>query len=237
MNSEILLLASTAASIGVIHTLLGPDHYLPFIVLGRARQWSRAKIAAVTVACGIGHVGGSIAIGTVGIGFGLAISKLEAFEGARGTLASWAVLGFGIAYLIWGLRRALTAREHVHVHAHADGMSHAHTHGHRDGHAHPHGVGSSVSMTPWVLFLIFVLGPCEPLIPLLMVPAAAHSWWAVAFVGAVFASTTIVTMLAVVFTGIAGLNLAFFKRVERFTHAFAGGAVAVCGGAMVFLGV
>ena len=29
--------------------------------------------------------------------------------------------------------------------------------------------------TPWVLFLIFVFGPCEPLIPLVMYPAAKHN--------------------------------------------------------------
>jgi len=236
VESEVLILAATAASIGVVHTLLGPDHYLPFIVLGRARSWSRTKIAALTMACGLGHVAGSVLIGVLGIVFGIAVSDLTLFEGVRGSMAAWAVLGFGIAYLIWGLRRAATGTPHVHLHRHADGTSHAHTHSHRDAHAHAHEATSGVSLTPWVLLTIFVLGPCEPLIPLLMVPASAHSWGAVAAVTAVFAVATLLTMMAVVFAGVAGLSFVPLRKIERFSHTLAGGAVATCGGAMVFLG-
>ena len=32
MNDSIALLSVTAISIGFLHTLLGPDHYLPFIL-------------------------------------------------------------------------------------------------------------------------------------------------------------------------------------------------------------
>ncbi len=35
MSSEITLLAITAASIGFFHTLFGPDHYLPFIMMSK----------------------------------------------------------------------------------------------------------------------------------------------------------------------------------------------------------
>ncbi len=37
MSHEIVVLGIAAASIGFFHTLLGPDHYLPFIVMARAR--------------------------------------------------------------------------------------------------------------------------------------------------------------------------------------------------------
>ena len=239
LSSELLLLASTAASIAFIHTLFGPDHYLPFIVMGKARQWSPAKVAGVTTLCGIGHVGSSIVIGAVGIALGLAVSHLEAVESVRGSIAAWAVLGFGLAYMIWGLRRAYTGRGHSHAHLHADGTAHSHGHSHREGHVHIHEAPaeSRASLTPWVLFTIFVLGPCEPLIPLLMVPAAAHGWDSIAFISAIFGVVTIGTMLGVVFAGIAGLNVLPLKTTERYAHALAGGAVVACGGAMVFLGL
>jgi len=32
-SGEITVLLATAASLGFIHTLIGPDHYLPFIVM------------------------------------------------------------------------------------------------------------------------------------------------------------------------------------------------------------
>jgi hypothetical protein len=34
-----MVLLVTALSVGFMHTLLGPDHYVPFIVIGRARRW------------------------------------------------------------------------------------------------------------------------------------------------------------------------------------------------------
>ena len=41
MSNEIAILTATAASIGFFHTLFGPDHYLPFIVMAKANNWSK----------------------------------------------------------------------------------------------------------------------------------------------------------------------------------------------------
>ena len=38
MTVDLGLLILTAASIGCIHTLLGPDHYVPFVAMGAARR-------------------------------------------------------------------------------------------------------------------------------------------------------------------------------------------------------
>jgi nickel/cobalt transporter (NicO) family protein len=38
MSQELTVITITAASIGLFHTLMGPDHYLPFIVMARARK-------------------------------------------------------------------------------------------------------------------------------------------------------------------------------------------------------
>ena len=43
MESELIWMVLAAAALGVVHTLLGPDHYLPFIFLSRARGWSAAS--------------------------------------------------------------------------------------------------------------------------------------------------------------------------------------------------
>ena len=59
-------------------------------------------------------------------------------------------------------------------------------------HLHVHDVNAG--LTPWALFVILLLGPCEPLVPLLMVPAASGGWATVAAVAGVFALATIATM-------------------------------------------
>lgn len=220
MNTEIAILCWTAASIGFLHTLFGPDHYLPFIVMSRARGWSLLKTLWVTFLCGMGHVLSSVVLGLIGIAFGIAVMKLEAFEAFRGSLAAWALIGFGFAYMGWGIHRAL--RRHSHSHSHG---GHAHSHEHK------------ANITPWILFTIFVLGPCEPLIPLLMVPAAKHSVSGPLLVAVVFSAVTISTMMAVVLAASWGVSFARFKPLERWAHALAGGAICASGLAIQFLGL
>lgn len=98
MPEEYAVLIVIAASIGFLHTLLGPDHYLPFIVMARARQWSLLKTAWITFMCGLGHVASSVLLGIVGIALGIAVSKLEGIESFRGDLAVWALIAFGLVY-------------------------------------------------------------------------------------------------------------------------------------------
>ena len=41
-------LLSTAAILGIVHTILGPDHYVPFVAMGRARGWSLGRTLGIT---------------------------------------------------------------------------------------------------------------------------------------------------------------------------------------------
>ncbi|MDA1193386.1 MAG: hypothetical protein O3A46_17050, partial [Candidatus Poribacteria bacterium] len=174
MENSIFVLCLTAATIALVHTMIGPDHYLPFIVMSRAGHWSRTKTYIVTLLCGVGHVGSSIVIGLIGVGLGVAVGQLEAVEGARGGWAAWALIAFGLAYGAWGVTRAMKNKTHRHLHVHEDGSHHDHGHNHHQEHVHAHASTNRV-LTPWILFTVFVLGPCEPLIPILMYPAATHS--------------------------------------------------------------
>jgi len=228
---ELVILALTAATIGVVHTLLGPDHYVPFLVLARARGWSLRRTLGMTALCGLGHVSGSVLLGIAGIALGWAATSLEWFESARGELAGWLLLGFGVAYTAWGVRQAMRARPHSHWHAHGDGEAHTHTHSHHGEHAHVHAADAAErpSSAGWALFIIFVLGPCEPLVPLLMIPASRSSWWGVAAVTAIFAAATLATMLTVTWIGYIGLTAVGRGRLERYGHVLAGLALVACG--------
>lgn len=237
MSSELVVLLLSAVSIGFFHTLLGPDHYLPFIVMSRSGQWSLRKTTLVTALCGIGHVVSSIGLGLVGVAFGIAVVKLEAFESFRGNIAAWALIAFGLVYFVWGLRKALRNRPHKHSHAHESGLEHEHTHVHQQGHVHAHAEKGRKTVTPWVLFVIFILGPCEPLIPLLMYPAAQMSLTGMVLVSIVFGLVTIGTMLGIVLISIHGFELIPISRFERYMHAVAGATILLCGITVQFLGL
>jgi nickel/cobalt exporter len=205
--NDLTILILTAASIGIFHTITGPDHYLPFIVMSRAKNWSQSKTFLITVACGLGHVASSVIIGFIGLTLGVVLSKLTFIEGIRGNIAAWLLIGFGLAYTVWGFHRIFIKKQHVHEHIHESGELHTHSHDHQVGHAHVHNEKGK-TMTPWVLFLIFVFGPCEPLIPILMYPAAKNSVLGVVLVVLVFGIATIGTMTTVVMTSLwSGFHL------------------------------
>jgi ABC-type nickel/cobalt efflux system permease component RcnA len=228
---------ATAASIGFIHTLFGPDHYLPFIVMSRSGKWSLSKTTIITILCGIGHVLGSVVLGIIGIVLGIAVANLEIVESARGGLAAWMLIAFGLVYFVWGIRRAMRNKPHHHTHMHQDGMMHTHEHRHSDEHLHIHNKSSKKNITPWILFTIFLLGPCEPLIPLLMYPAAKEDFFGLVLVTSIFGLATILTMLIIVLISSYSINLIPTSKIERYMHAIAGATIFLSGLAIQFLGL
>ncbi|MCB9833156.1 MAG: sulfite exporter TauE/SafE family protein [Planctomycetes bacterium] len=215
-------LVLTAAFVAFSHTAIGIDHSLPFIALSRARGWSRGRTLAVTAVCGLAHVASSILIGFGAWWLGSELGATEALESRRGDLAAWLMLAFGIAYGAWGVWR-----------------QRGHGHSHRHGLGHHHGDPGQVarSATFWTIFIIFALGPCEPLIPILLYPALKADLATAIVVVSVFAVVTLATMLALVFLGLKGLDLLPTRAFERHAHALAGLAIAVGAAGILFLGL
>jgi sulfite exporter TauE/SafE len=190
----------------------------------------------ITLLCGVGHVLSSIVLGFVGIGLGIAVFRLESIEAFRGDIAAWLLIAFGFTYLIWGVHRALRSKMHTHDHVHEGGIAHSHVHGHFGEHTHVH-TSKTANVTPWILFVIFVFGPCEPLIPLVMYPAARGNILPVILVASAFGLTTIGTMLGLVMVSSYGISKLPVHKLERYSHALAGLAILLCGSAIKFLGL
>jgi ABC-type nickel/cobalt efflux system permease component RcnA len=237
MANELLVLTPVAASIALIHTLAGPDHYLPFIAMAKAGRWKTAKTARVTILCGLGHVSSSVILALLGGAALVGAERMARIESIRGDLAAWGLIAFGLLYAVWGLRSAVRNKPHRHAHSHADGITHHHVHTHAGSHSHVHEQEGRRRLTPWVLFTIFVLGPCEPLIPLLMFPAVKQNPIGFIYISALFAVITIGSMLAVVMLVLAGMKPLRLRRLERWSHSAAGLAILACGVAIKYLGL
>jgi sulfite exporter TauE/SafE len=236
MDNSIAILSATAISIGFLHTLLGPDHYLPFIVMSQAKKWSLRKTMIITFVCGLGHVMSSVLLGIAGIAIGISVSKIVSVESFRGNIAAWLFVAFGLVYMIISIRNLIKKKRHTHSHLHHTGEKHVHEHDHNKEHTHINQSERSKT-TPWVLFLIFVFGPCEPLIPLLMYPASKNNFHGAIIVALLFSVVTIVTMMSVVLVFNLGLNKINLKPVEKYSHVIAGAMIFFSGFLILVFGL
>ena len=236
MDNSITLLSVTAVSIGFIHTVLGPDHYLPFIVLSEAKKWTMKKTMWITFLCGLGHVISSVILGLTGIIVGISVNRLVEVESLRGNIAGWLFIAFGLIYMLISIRNLYRKRQHTHSHFHPGTGEHIHEHNHFGDHAHVH-ENDVVRTTPWILFLIFVFGPCEPLIPILMYPAAQNNIAGSVFVSVLFSLVTIATMMGVVLAFKLGFSRINIKPVEKYSNLIAGGMIFLSGIAIQLIGL
>ncbi|MFQ5568961.1 MAG: hypothetical protein ACE5G0_04755 [Rhodothermales bacterium] len=204
-----MLIVSTV-TIGVVHAL-APDHWVPFVSIGRAQQWSKTKLVGVTLVSGIAHVGSSVFIGAIGLLLGFSLTGLEAVESQRAEVAGLLLIGFGLAYAVWGLK-------------------HMRRHRHRP-------VDPKRAVTIWALVAIFVLGPCEPLIPLMFV-SAAHGWEAVFVVSGLFGLITLGMMVGQALLVYIGIDFFKITRINHHVgHVIAGLVIAGTGLMVMFLGI
>ena len=226
------VLVWAAISVAFLHTLSGPDHYLPFIALSKSRGWSLAKTIGWTTLCGLGHVGSSVLLGLGGAAIGWSLSKVSWLENVRGGIAGWVMLTFGLAYGIWGLYRAHCNNPHKHFDLQNDGQLYVFEHQHGE----PVSPKDRHKVTPWVMFIIFILGPCEPMIPLLYFPAAKNSWQGMVILVVVYTICTLAAMLLMVLLGFFSISLTKTQKLERYMHALGGLTIFICGVGMVFMG-
>lgn len=194
---EILLLS--ACSVAFFHAL-APDHWLPFVALAKGSRWKMGQLGAVTTLAGIGHVASSLVIGMVGLWAGWTLHHIKGVEAWRGSAVIWLLIGFGLAYALWGLKHAQHHHPHVTI---------------------QEAVKVYATRRVWMLFAILIFGPCEPLIPLMFL-AYGKGMAAVGVVSLVFSVVTIAMVVGQSCLTYAGVRLLHAPWMERYAHALAG---------------
>jgi nickel/cobalt exporter len=231
------VLVATAAGTAAFHTLI-PDHWLPFVLVGRARRWSARTTALVSATSAVIHTGLSVVLGLLALGVGEAAALAI---GGRLTRASgWMLLGFGLLYAIWAWRKG----GHFHpggalLHAPDEGGS-------CDGHEGPQGgehlhyhaddrwIRSEAGMSAGALALIVGLNPCILILPIL-VATAERGRAAVALVAAAYSLTTIALMVGLSVAGVVGARRFAVPAIARHMETFSGLLIALVGAVFVVL--
>ncbi len=210
MQSSFFVLLFSALSIAVIHSL-APDHWMPFIMIGNAQKWSKAKLMSVTFLAGLGHIGSSVILGAFGIALGMGLLKIKGIVESVAEVGGILLIGFGIFYMLWGFRHL------------------------KEEHLDRFEKSRSVIST-WALIAIFVLGPCEALIPLIFL-ATLYGWASVLIITTSFSATTVFMMMAQTFLAYTGIRKVHFDFFHKFSHAIAGGVIALTGIIVMVLGI
>jgi len=206
MSSAFLLtLTATGFSVAALHAAL-PTHWLPFVVIGRARGWSRRRTLGAVALAGGGHI---LATTVLGIGlarFGWEIN--ERFDAAF----HWAV-----AALLVGLGAWLAFRTpHRHGCDHCEGRK-----------LIPEPTDRAAL---WGLFLTLTLSPCELFLPVYLT-AAPYGWPGIAWLSAVLAVATLTGMITLTWLTLRGA--ARLRWLDRLDHRVLGGLIALLGYATV----
>src|SRR5882762_1644616 len=75
MNSALLTtVAATGFTVAFFHAAI-PTHWLPFVLVSRARGWTQGKTLAVSALAGLGHVALTSLLGVVIAWFGFQLDE------------------------------------------------------------------------------------------------------------------------------------------------------------------
>ncbi len=238
MNSAALTtIAVTGFTVAFFHAAM-PTHWLPFVLVARARRWSRAKTLGVTALAGLGHVALTSLLGLAIAWFGFQIDHElgEAFP----WMAGGALFAVGLYYL-W---RQLRGKGVCH-HTVPGGHHHAsETCGHETEHSHwEHELEGSDLVSQkrgdmaaiGGLFLMLTLSPCEAFLPVYL-SGVQFGWRGFVVLSVILAVATLAGMAIVTSLAMAGLDRFKVKYFERREAGTLGVLFCVLGAIVVVLG-
>jgi len=219
MNSTLLTtIALTGFTVAFFHAAI-PTHWLPFVLVSRTKQWSRAKTIGVALFAGLGHVALTTVLGLLIAWFGFQLD--EEIGHAFGPVAGGILILIG-AYFLWRQARGAGICHHA-----MPGSEH-----HADEHCgdeHEHGShwehelkDSSLAKAPgdWAaisgLFLMLTLSPCEGFLPVYL-SAVQFGWGGFILLTVILALATLAGMTLFTWLTLIGfekLRLRYFERWE-----------------------
>jgi len=225
------VLLSTAIATGVFHTVI-PDHWLPFVLIGRARGWSIGRTAGVSAFSALVHVTISSLIGLFALAAGLFAADLvgETLHRAGAIL----LIVFGLLYAIWAWRKG----GHFHpggawLHSRAGTPSCAGDEGNDNPeHLHYHADDELIrGRSRWsALWLAVLIGanPCILLVPI-MTSAAGQGPGFVSLVVLTYSLPCIALVVGLSVLGVVGARRIRLPGAARHMEMISGLIIAALG--------
>jgi nickel/cobalt exporter len=140
--------ASAAFTLGLVHSL-APGHWLPVVLLAKARRWTRGTTLLGALVAASGHVFLSILVGVILVAVGARL--FHAHGAAIEEYAGWGLIAFGLGYAVWSWFN--------------------HSHCHAQDHEH-HGPDVRRVRLPFAFLFTLGLSPCLTILPTFVAAAA-----------------------------------------------------------------
>jgi nickel/cobalt transporter (NicO) family protein len=237
MNSALLTtVAVTGFTVAFLHAAI-PTHWLPFVLVSRARHWSRSKTLAVAALAGLGHVALTSLLGLVIAWFGVQLDEHmgEVFS----KIAGGVLLAIGLFYF-W---RQFSGRGVVHHHPPGGQHRASHQCGHEHQHSHWDAELKGTALVSdkagdWAaisgLFLMLTFSPCEAFLPF-YVSGVQFGWTGFFVLSAILALATLAGMLVFTWLTLVGLARFEVQKFERYEAALLGTIFTVLAGLMLLV--
>ncbi len=230
MQSTVLTtVAATGFSVAFFHAAI-PTHWLPFVLVARARNWGRLKTLAVTSLAGLGHVALTSLLGLGIAWFGF---QLEAKVGSFSWVAGGLLLVFA-AFYFW---RQWTGRGILHHHP-PGSHHHADEHcGHERDNSHwQEEMKDSALVTDrsgeWSaisgLFVMLTLSPCEGFLPVYL-SGVQFGWTGFVVLSLILAVATLAGMTLFTWLALVGFERVRVKTFERYEAGLLGTLFLILG--------
>ncbi len=228
-------LAATGFSVAFFHAAI-PTHWLPFVLVARARGWSRGKTFAVVSFAGLGHVALTTLLGLLiaWLGFQLDAHIGEIFPRVAGAI----LLGIGLFYF-WRQVRGGVLHHHAPGGAHQPGAGCGHEHGHSHWDAElqdtplvSRGTGDWAAIGG--LFTMLTLSPCEGFLPVYL-SGVSYGWQGFFVLSGILAAGTLAGMMVFTWLTLIGFERLPVQRLERYEAALLGTIFAGLGLVLFFV--
>jgi len=219
MNSLLTTITITGFTVAFLHAAI-PTHWLPFVLVSRARGWQPTKTLGVVFLAGMGHIALTTLLGLLIAWFGFQLD--HELEHVFGPLIGGVMIAIG-GYFVWRQLRGKGVCHH-----HAPGSHHAKT----DHCGHEHEGEPShweqelrdsrlgADKGDWAaiggLFLMLTLSPCEVFLPVYL-SAVPFGWLGFVLLSAILAVATLAGMLLFTWLTLLGferLRLRYFEQRE-----------------------
>jgi hypothetical protein len=237
MNSTALAtIAATGFFVAFFHAAI-PTHWLPFVLVSRARRWTRSKALAVAIFAGLGHVALTTLLGLAIAWFGFQLD--EHFGHVFTRIAGGVLLAVGAFYFFrqWrgkGIMHHHTPGGHHQPSAHC---GHERAHSHLETELTESELVSS-RKGDWAaisgLFVMLTLSPCEGFLPIYL-SAVGSGWQGFFILSGILAAGTLGGMLIFTWLTLVGLEKVELKRIEHWEAALLGVVFTVLGVLMLTL--